>query len=227
MKVKDPETDEVKEIEVEAEDPELLAVDKVAYQDSIKFGLPYCPTRIRIDERFCPYNIAGGELYNMLFPLEQAQKTSNSELWNRGKITVWDILENIGLESKDNPTIDRDMAEKFGIVDVPEVYDMQTRRKIKVPGFNEDPFASKYPDTSSHKCVSFGPAVDAMIEDTAGYELYVNKVDNDYFLMDEEENKQYLYIDINADGIITTWKIGCQPKERKISAWHQHPETQK
>lgn len=220
------------EIEEPCEDPGLLCIDSRAYEDSIKYGMPYSPTRIRIDERFPVWNTFGGDIHNMLPVLQTSLKMSRDQMWNNGWISVWDILQNINLMPGATDTINKSMALRYGIIDQPVAYDMVLKKEVKVPGFTKHgkEVVADRPDglDLSHKTISLGTVVDAMLEDPGLFEVYMNNPStcDDIVSVDETDGKEYLYIDIVCDGDISNFRLDEQPKARKISAWHQHPETQ-
>ena len=214
-----------KKVEVEVADPKLMCVDSVAYEDSIKYGMPYSPTRIKIDERFSLYNTCNGEISQMLYPLHCAKQTCDYQLHDDGVITVWDIVKQIGLESNATKTINKSMAKVYGIIDQPKATNRYTGQVVDVPGFKKE---GKYL-CNEHKNITFGDAVDAMLEDYDDYDIHGYRNDNpevEMYAYDESKNREYLYIDIGTDGDISMFRLEEQPKERKISAWHQDPKSQ-
>lgn len=219
-----------KVVEVEADDPKLMCVDQVAYEDSIKYGMPYSPTRIRIDERFSIFNACNGEFSQMLFPLHCSYETAKIQMNNDGKITVWDILNIIGLEGHASDTINRSMAEIYGIIDQPMAYNRYTKEYVKVPGFNKKGIAERKDGLElTHKTISFGDAVDAMLEDYDEVDIHdfdLNNPETDQIVYDKDANREYIYIDIQTDGDISIYRVDEQSKERKISAWEENPKSQ-
>ena len=217
-----------KKVEVELEDPELACVDSVAYQDSLKYGWSYSPTRIKIDERFTIYNTCNGDLAQMLFPLRCSYEMSNEQMWNDGVITVWDILKNIGLEGGKAKTINKSEAKRYGIIDQPKAYNRVTKKVINVPGFKDNGIAERKDGLDmTHKRITFGDAQDALIDD---YECLIAdigaQVAQELYHHDETTNREYLYIDIGVDGDISMLRVEDQPWERKVSAWKENPKTQ-
>ena len=217
--------------EVPALDPKLMCVDQVAYEDSIKYGMPYSPTRIRIDERFTMYNNADGEIQRLLFPLHCAKEMCKVDMNNNGSITVWDILKTIGMESEASETINKSMASIYGIVDQPMAINRFTGEVENIPGFKPGTDIAERADglELTHKLISFGEAVDAMLEDYNDYDIHGYRGDNpevEMWAYDKETGHEYLYIDIATDGDITKYRLDDQPRDRKISAWTENPKSQ-
>lgn len=226
IETKDEKGKKKKEV-IELDDPELMCIDKIAYQDSIKYGLPYSPTRIRIDERFSIYNTCNGELYQMLFPLRTSYDMSNEQMWNDGIITVWDILKNIGMESDATKTINRSMAKRYGIINQPKAYDFELKKWVTTPGFKKNGVAERKDGLDlTHKRITFGDAIDAMLEDYEEFDIHASNPTHELAAVDEETGREYFYIDIGTDGDITKYRVEEQSSERKQAAWEQFPKTQ-
>lgn len=217
-------------------------IDKIAYDDCMKYGIPYSPTMIRFDERFAPYNTCRGNIGMLLPRLARALQQSNHDLKNNKALTVWDVLMN--LDYTGGKTINRSLAQMYGIIDMPYAYNVDTGKEDAIPGFyhaedgkmyvEPDPLAAQFPDTCMHKHVSFGNEIDAMLADDfclTGEELDKYLDDNvDLYAM-EQNNRTYLYLNINVDGIInrydvdrlTSYEMNSRFDERTLAAWDEDP----
>lgn len=218
-----PETGETVEREFIETPPDMEWLDANArdflMEQSAEVRARFDPTcTVLLDEGSNLWRISHGDLDMLTANIKGALNRSNITMWDRGRIFLRAMVDDLEFSDISGPRWNQDILDMAGTVDMPEVYDMVSKKWIKTKGFDDTGIVEerKAYGEYTHKYLSYG------VEQDKFFFARPEASDHPYFMIDGR-----ILLELSYDGNISTLGIGKMTSERKRSAWIENPEIEK
>lgn len=217
------ETGEIEEREIIDMPPEMEWLD-----DNAREFLMNQPPEVRsrfdptctvlLDEGSHLFRTCHGDLDILTANIKNALQNSNITMWDHGRIYMRSMINDLEFSDISGSRWNQDILDMAGTVDMPEAYDMVSKKYVKIKGFDEDGLVEdrKAYGEFTHKYLSYG------VEQDKYFFARPEADDHPYFIIDGR-----ILLELSYDGNIANYAIGKITSDRKRSAWREHPEIEK